>query len=290
MSLPTARVILDSISPAGRRITTLEVRMHRFVLAEFNTHRAFSRNSASSRAIPIANRIKEVREDPALPVRWGANGKGMQDHGELSETLQGFCAAEWSNASWWAADFAELLSDAGLHKQWSNRLLEPFLWQTVIVTATDWRNFYAQRCHADAQPEMRAAAEAMRAAHLASEPVRRSLHLPYVEGYDGDDLDPYAAMKVSVARCARVSYLTHDGRRDIDADLALYDRLRSASPPHLSPFEHVASARRDPDERLGNLRGWESERNFLERTNAITIPALDFEVPWEMGEPEDTFR
>jgi hypothetical protein len=290
VSHPTARVILDSISPAGRRITTLEVRMHRFVLAEFNTHRAFSRNSASSRAIPIANRIKEVREDPALPVRWGANGKGMQDHGDLGPVEAKRASVGWRYAAEFAVEHVQALSQCGLHKQWSNRLLEPFLWQTVIVTATDWRNFYAQRCHADAQPEMRAAAEAMRAAHLASEPVRRSLHLPYVEGYDCDDLDPYAAMKVSVARCARVSYLTHDGRRDIDADLALHERLRSARPVHLSPFEHVASARRDPDERLGNLRGWESERSFLERTNAIPAPALDFEVPWEMGEPAEDFR
>lgn len=279
MSRPCARVILDSVSPGGARITTLQVTMHRFVLPEFNTHRAFSRNSASSRAIPIAKRITEVRNNPALPVRWGANGKGMQDHGDLSPEGAREAEAFWRDAADHMSDFADTLEFVGLHKQWTNRLLEPFLWQTVIVTATDWANFYYQRCHADAQPEIRAVAEAMRAAHLASVPVERVRHLPYVDGYDLQELeaagiDPW---KVCVARCARVSYLTHDGRRDPQADLDLFERLRGASPPHLSPFEHAAEARPNPLDRSGNLKGWISERARYEGT----FPTPNLEVPWE---------
>lgn len=304
-----AKVVLDSVSPFGDRLTTMEVRMHRFVLAEFNTHRVFSRNSASSRAIPVAKQIERVVTDPAMPVSWPAEQKGMQGGAEIEGNMLAQIQSNWALASRQAAEAAGVLSGNGLHKSLTNRLLEPFMWHTVIVTATAWENFFALRLDADAQPEIRVAAEALKAVYDASTPMPRGnldWHLPYVmtdphacediwSRVDGVDEVAFnrLAVRVSTARCARVSYLTHDGVRDIDADLTLYDRLitdrvTQGKPVHWSPAEHVATpwaANRqvhDPNfgftdfegkdhgvavqhqPRTGNLLGWRSLRTTIE--------------------------
>jgi thymidylate synthase ThyX len=264
-SKPSARVITDSVSEAGDRLTTLEVTMHRLVLAEFNTHRVFSRNSASSRAIPIEKRLSQARHDPAMPVYWGRNQRGMQAAEEL--TLSERIAAEqvWLDARNAAIECVERLSGLEVHKQIANRLLEPFLWHTVVVTATEWDNFFAQRCSPLAQPEIRAAAEAMRAALDESMPrlVRdEEWHLPYVPIEELETMDFADTKRLSVARCARVSYLTHDGVRDLVKDYELYERLADATPPHASPFEHVARPLRKQEiPAPGNFRGWAQLRH-----------------------------
>lgn len=249
MSAPSAKVVADSVSPAGHRVTTLEVVLHRFVLAEFNTHRVFSRNSASSRAIPLRKQLERVRTDLAFPVSWPREQAGMQGGDELSEREQDHAKGVWWDHAAMAARRAELLGALGLHKSVANRLLEPFLWHTVVVTATAWENFFRQRCSPLAQPEIRAAAEAMRAALEASEPRQLQdgeWHLPYLDGDTAAEVtssepDSLALLpRISAARCARVSYLTQDGRRDYEEDLALYERLVAANPPHWSPLEHVA--------------------------------------------------
>src|ERR1700722_3009673 len=166
-SKPSARVILDSISSAGHRLTTVETVMHRYVLAEFNTHRVFSRNSASSRAIPVKKQLNRVREDPAMPISWPKDQSGMQGGEELDPTkgldgmYEGSPHAVWLEARDAATDYAEKLSLLGVHKSVTNRLLEPFMWHTVIVTSSEWENFFALRCNPLAQPEIRAAADAM---------------------------------------------------------------------------------------------------------------------------------
>lgn len=233
--------------------------MHRFVLAELNTHRVFSRNSSSSRAIPIAKQIERVLEDPAVPMEFGANQKGMQA-GEIVADTEGAMAA-WLAARDAAVDHVRQLLDIGVHKQVTNRLLEPFMWQTVIVSSTDWENFFSQRCSPLAQPEIRLAAEAMRDAYMASSPTpvaAEGWHTPYIREDEGD-LDLETKKRISVARCARVSYLTHDGKRDLDADLNLYDRLITADPPHWSPMEHVAT----PGDGPGNFAGWLQLRHII---------------------------
>lgn len=276
--MTSAKVIKDSVSPAGHRLTTIEVTMHRFVLAEFNTHRVFSRNSASSRAIPFNKQVDRVTRDPAIPVSWPAEQSGMQGGDELDEDAR--CAAEgtWLDAKVEAVKAARRLNRLGVHKSVTNRLLEPFMRHTVIVSATDWDGFWTQRCSPLAQPEIRVAAEAMREVYDASTPQplgEGDWHLPYIEEQDweamadrtriGKDMYPLAK-KVSAARCARVSYLTHDGRQDMDADLALYDRLVTAQPPHASPLEHVATPA-DPfnwfgnDVPAGNFTGWHQLRH-----------------------------
>lgn len=275
----TAKIIRDSLSPSGIRLTTMEVVLHRFVLAEFNTHRAFSRNSASSRAIPVEKTMDKVFQNPAYPVYFGKEQKGMQSGEEFSEQEQLTLVAEWTNACHSALRHAETLRAIGLHKSLVNRLIEPFMWHTVIVTATDWANFFHQRCHPDAQPEMRVAAEAMRTAYDKSIPRQLSYgeyHLPYIERVDAEAVanefpnlvsrigTTDLLAQISIARCARVSYLTHDGKRDIIKDIDLYSRLKESG--HWSPFEHVATPTLDPDT-PGNFRGWKQYRaNFRNNT------------------------
>ncbi|HUY42087.1 MAG TPA: FAD-dependent thymidylate synthase [Candidatus Dormibacteraeota bacterium] len=258
-----ARVLLDSISEAGIRLTTLEVTFPRFVLAEFNTHRQFSRNSASSRAIPTSTIIGRVEKDPVMPLEWGRNRKGMSASERLAEEEVDEAKRAWLEARDAAVEGAQKLQQLQAHKQIVNRLLEPFLWHTVIVTATEWENFFELRCSPSAQPEIREAAMRMRDAMDGSAPSPVGYgewHLPLVQT-DERDLDREMLKRISAARCARVSYLTHAGRREIEKDLELYERLRHDR--HLSPFEHVATPAADVGFHA-NVRGWVQMRQAIE--------------------------
>ena len=221
--------------------------LHRFVLAELNTHRVFSRNSASSRAIPVAKQLARIEADPAIPVEFGANQRGMQAGAPLSGTEHEAALATWLAARDAAVAAARSLGEQGVHKQVTNRLLEPFMWHTVIVTSTDWDGFWDQRCSPLAQPEIRVAAEAMRAAFDASEPTALAhgdWHTPYVRADDGD-LDVETRKRIAAARCARVSYLTP--RR---APRPRGRRPALPAPRQRRPAALVATgARRPPDAR-----------------------------------------
>ncbi|HEY3674974.1 MAG TPA: FAD-dependent thymidylate synthase [Candidatus Tumulicola sp.] len=258
-----ARVVLDSLSPAGVRLTTLEVTFPRFVLAEFNTHRVFSRNSASSRAIPTNKLIQRVLDEPAVPLEWGRNRPGMMADEQL-EHEDGIEAERiWLEARDAAVRLARELLELKVHKQQLNRMLEPFVWHTVIVTSTEWDNFFELRCAPQAQPEIRAAAVRMREALGESLPSPIGIgewHLPLVQD-DERSLNFETLKKISAARCARVSYLTHDGIREIEKDLDLCARLRDDK--HLSPFEHVATPSVDSDFHA-NFRGWVQMRKEVE--------------------------
>lgn len=260
-----ARVLADSVGPTGSRLTTLEVTLPRIVLAEFNTHRQFSRNSASSRAIPVEKRIRAVLDHPFVPDSFRANKKGMQAGDVLDRVEQEHARLAWLNARDAAVRQAETLAEIGVHKQWANRLLEPFCWHTIIVSATEWANYFALRLHKDAQPEIRLATECMRDAMRASDPTELVVgqwHLPLVDGHLDEGLSIREMVACSVARCARVSYLTHDGKRDVVADLALHNRLLTSG--HMSPFEHPARAELHPIERFsGNFRGWTQYRKLI---------------------------
>lgn len=276
-----AKVVADSMSPAGVRLTTLEVTMPRIVLAEFNTHRMLSRSSASSRAIPVEKRIAMVEADPFVPEAFGRNQRGMQAGDALSGTDAIDARSVWLGACEDAVRRARALAEIGVHKQIANRLIEPFLWHTVLVTATEWSNFFALRCHPDAQPEIRKAAEMMRDAMAASKPLPFNYgewHTPFVEPAEAFDLLVEGmtwrdACKVSIGRCARVSYLTHDGRRAPEEDVKLADRLSTSG--HMSPFEHVArpfASFLDKADRycprtgrpfVGNFAGWVQYRKGI---------------------------
>jgi len=268
-SRPSARVIMDSTTPDGHRLTTMEVRMHRFVLAEFNTHRAFSRNAASSRAIPIHKRVKSVIEDPAMPVEWGINEKGMQASLVADPDTEREALDIWNKARGSMLSYAIQLDRLGIHKQLVNRLLEPWAWVTDVVSSTEWVNFFKQRCTRYsplAQPEMRAAADEMIEAYQSSTPIKTGdseyWHCPYIQPEEVGQMTMIDCIKVSVARCARVSYLTHGGKRDPAEDLTLYNRLVTAQPMHSSPLEHVASPCAG---HWGNFTGWLQWRQVVER-------------------------
>lgn len=256
-----AKVICDSVSPAGKRLTTFKLRYPKFIHGEFMTHRVVSRNASSSRAIPTAKLIEEVRSDAlrAAPVFWGKNQAGMQAAEELDDVAPHFhkmMAQEcWKRATFAAVRYAEDLVAEGAHKQIVNRLLEPFSHINVVATATEWDNFFGLRLDAGAQPEMRALAIAMWEARRASipNPIQSGQwHLPFfnyeiaLEGFTGEDLVS-RMIKISVARCARVSYESFEtGRRStVEEDMKLYDRLAASG--HWSPFEHAAT----PDDTVG---------------------------------------
>lgn len=282
---PSAKVIADSISLTGHRVTTIEAVMHRFVLAEFNTHRVFSRNSASSRAIPLTKQLAKVQTDCAFPVSWPTEQKGMQGGEELVEYPREQAGEIWENASEDAINSARALGQLGVHKSVANRLLEPFMWHTVIVTSTAWENFFGLRCNPMAQPEIRATADAMKAAYEASQPRTVTMgnwHLPYVQDDEYHEHETSTLVMLSSARCARVSYLTQAGERDIAEDINLYTRLTSATPMHASPLEHVATPYNSNLQevvvisrpngnlkplilpRYGNLLGWHQHRFDVE--------------------------
>lgn len=242
------RMLADSIGHNGVRLTTWELTYPRFVHAELMTHRLFSRNSASSRAIPTKKLMRQIRRDPAMPVWWGKNQTGMQAREELTGWRLALVKRLWLSARWGALAAAWLLGVLGFHKQIANRILEPWMFITVIVTATEWDNWFKLRCHPDAQPEIGWVAKEMQRQYLAATPrlvAWGMWHAPLVsdEEYEEafDKGPPYPDFqKISAGRCARVSYLTHDGKRDWAADVELAEKLMKSG--HWSPFEHVAQA------------------------------------------------
>ena len=307
----SAKILRDSVTPDGVRLTTFEVSFPRIVLAEFNTHRTLSRNSASSRAIPVKTMLERVKNDPFLPVFWGKNQKGMQAEEALSPEAQVLAQAEWLRARDNAVNSVEYLQlpDVDMHKQIANRLLEPWLYHTVICTATEWDNFWGLRANKAAQPEIRKIAEMMKELYVNNTPKPINYgdwHLPLME--DAEQFDLLAGgmsladvVKVSVGRCARVSYLTHDGKRDPKADIELATRLMTSG--HMSPFEHAARPMTQDDVEIdlrktgyalydkldlepaqkfnGNFRGWvQARKHIAYEDNFLLVQGSDrsFEV------------
>lgn len=241
-----AKILADSISPVGHRLTSFQVTFPRIVLAEVNTHKMLSKNSASSRAIPVAKKIAQVEADPFVPAAFIKNQPGMQGATPLDELEDVAARAIWTRGTDYAVSIAKDLQTAGLHKALANRVLEPYAWHTAIISATDWSNFWHLRVNPAAQGEFQAAAAMMLALYEQSVPRplnEKEWHLPLVSTEErieatrsGEPIE--RLVKISVARCARVSYLTHDGVRDQNEDLALYEKLVSGG--HLSPLEHAA--------------------------------------------------
>ena len=295
----SAKVIEHSVSgmDMNSELLTMQLRYPKFIHAEAKTHRImymndilyeffdevgfmdekeFSRNASSSRAIPVSRLIADVRRDPVIPSYWGMNQAGMQAKEELTGAGLEIVKGEWIGAMEDAIRRAEAMAAQGAHKQLVNRIIEPYSHINVIVTATNYANFYALRRHEDAQPEIRALADAMWEAHKASTPrllhgsgLNADWHLPYVTEGEielyGGRTDPRGILrKLSTARCARVSYVTHEGKApNVEEDTALFQRLIVAAPLHASPTEHQAF----PD--VPVLNGWRSAHNHGNLTGFI---------------------
>lgn len=268
----TAKIIADSVSSvSGDRITTFELEYHRYVHAEMLTHRMFSRNAASSRAIPVKNMLELVHNSPAMPIHWGKNQTGMQAKEECDAPL-GFdqeLSNGWKSTNYltkdvaWkagadnAAMLAEKFSEAGYHKQIVNRLVEPFQMIKVVVTATSFDNFFWLRFHEDAQPEIAELARCMLVAYKRSKPQELNpgeWHLPFVYSeryedglkyYQQDEdgqmffIDTEDALKLSASCCAQVSYRKSDN--SLEKAETVWERLVASQPVHASPTEHQAT-------------------------------------------------
>ena len=298
-----ARIVTDSISPDGIRITTFQNRYWRGIHSELMTHRVFSRNAGSSRARPSKAIIDQVAEEPWGPIHWGSNKPGMQAGVELTGMTLELAKADWHRAARNAASVANDMLEKGLHKQVVNRILEPFTYIDVVVTATDFANWFALRDHPAAQPEIQELARLMSYEYKNSIPERVEVgqwHLPYIKPEDWKAAERYCQIgritrdmpsykeklaivqKISTARCARVSYKAFDGNPSpIEKDLELYDQLINSQPMHASPAEHQATpdelvhpewdvAKIATDEMVyanpqyhGNFRGWIQYRKTL---------------------------
>lgn len=298
-----AKVIEHSINSHDIELVTMQLCYPRFIHAEAKTHRViknsgeeyialtqdegfmseqyFSRNASSSRAIPVAKFIHEVQKNPAMPIHWGKNQPGMQAREECNELVwcdwgfmddpyePGYITAPeaWKEAANMMAYIAEQFMKAGYHKQVVNRLLEPFQWIRVIVTATEWDNFFELRYHADAQPEIQYLARLMKQAKDNSIPKYLEpgeWHLPYVNYEERLKYDIAILQMISTARCARVSYLTHDGKEPvIEKDMKLHNDLVNSVPLHASPTEHPAMATDDSSWNK-NFRGFIQYREEVE--------------------------
>lgn len=259
----SVEIIEDSVSPFDIRLTTYLLWYHRFIHPHVLTHRAFSRNASSSRAIPSKRLRKQIRDNMAMPLQWGKNKKGMQATEELSGWRRDLAQLTWKGCGHLMLGASWLLEKCGLHKQIANRVLEPWSHISVLVSSTEWSNFFATRIHADAQPEIRQLATMMYDAQKEHTPQYVDFgewHLPFITEEERKKLGQEKALRVSVARCARVSYLNHDGHPStFDEDNELYKRLVNSKPMHASPFEHQATPRATYAY-CNNFRGWHQLR------------------------------
>lgn len=289
-----AKIIKDSYNPDSKsRLTTFELTYPRFIHGELMTHRMFSRNAASSRAIPIDKVIELLQTNPAMPVHWGKNQTGMQANTEI-DNIEG-AKQLWLAARDSAINHAIVMRDMGLHKQIVNRVLEPFQLIKTIVTATEYNNWFWLRDHADAQPEIKELAQKMNEAYNESakfglvELLEDEWHVPYVNTQrsitDGtlfylDENDNYITLEeariISASCCAQVSYRKNDG--SLEKAQVVFDRLINSVPVHASPVEHIATPIVNNEEFSiegithldnrgqlwsGNLRGWVQYRQLI---------------------------
>ena len=291
-----ARIVADSVNKNGNRITTFELEYHRFIHSELMTHRLFSRNAMSSRAVPINKMIEQVRNNPATPVHWGKNQAGMQADEVLVEESLDNAKRQWKQSAIYAASQAEIMSSIGSHKQIVNRLLEPFQMMKTVMTATEFDNFFWLRCDPDAQPEIQELAKCMFDAMRQSQPEgleSEQWHTPYVEHiFKGGKFESYCltdeednvikllteeeAKAISASCCAQVSYRTLNNTYEKAMDI--YSKLASGRKVHASPFEHVAKPMGDSPSHedgvthkddvgnywSGNFKGWIQLRQTLD--------------------------
>ena len=280
----TVHVVAAS-SHKGMHVTTLELEYPRIIHSEMMTHREFSRNAASSRAIPVKTMINNIRKNMFVPVYWGKNQSGMQAKEQLTGVRRFLAKSLWIIGGHINLLGASLLNAVGVHKQLANRNLEYISYIKTIVTSTSFDNFLALRDHEDAQPEIQAVAKKLKL-HLAAanreELAVGEWHTPYVEHRRDDlgnliygrGLDVETAKQVSVSCIAQVSYRKAD--TSVDKALAIFDKLATSIPVHASPFESVltppavhdfkgitAINMTNGNKLSGNSKGWIQYRHLL---------------------------
>lgn len=257
-----AEIVADSSSVS--RITTFLLTYPRFIHSELMTHRMFSRNAASSRAIPVERMTKEVSDNPAMPVEWGTIQKGMQAGPVLEGQNRYRAETIWCEGRDDAIHTAEKLLNLGIHKQVANRVLEPWMHMTTLVTATEYGNFFKLRAHPAAQPEFQELAYEMLSLYLKNKPVEMEdgeWHLPFISNEERREHAVQVQRKICTARCARTSYVKMTSRKEVAEDIEFHDRLLVNG--HMSPFEHAARA--NPYTQSANFWGWTQYREIVEQ-------------------------
>lgn len=266
-------------------IITIHARYPRIFHSEIMTHRVFSRNARSSRAVPVMTMLKEIWNAPFVPWHWGKNKRGMQAGEPITGMSYHMLVMLWLLASKFACIIAYLMLKIGVHKQIPNRLLEPFSFIDTLITSTDWANFIHLRDHEDAEPHLQDLAKLIRTAiEDADYQILRpgEWHLPFIESSDYDTLIETVEelrglskqdhrvtgylLKISVARCARISYKAFDGDGSVGRELERYELLVGSEPLHASPAEHQAKPmkRAVAGKYNGNLgKGWIQYRKQL---------------------------
>ena len=254
------KIIADSIGSFGTRLTTFELEYPRYIHAEIMTHRVFSRNAQSSRAVPVEKQLERIRISPVVPIEWGANKAGMSSSSVLDSVKQGLAEAAWKHGAQAACWVSEFLAKVGLHKQFANRGTEPYSTIKVVITATEWHNFFWLRYDVDAaQPEIVELAKLMKEAMDFSSPEKLlydEWHVPYVNtariagirlylDENNETISLEDALKISASCCAQVSYRKLDSTKE--KAIEIYERLFSGPKPHLSPTEHQATPLDDFD-------------------------------------------
>lgn len=260
-----AKIVADSINQHGDRLTTFELTLPKSLVAQFNTHRMIARNSASSRAIPTAKVIEQVLDDPYLPT-WHRNKKGMQPGEKVDDEHAGLLDALNLNLRLTVIDYVKRMAALGAAKEDINRYLEPWMWTTIVATATEWENYFKQRDHEDTQSAHALLARKMREAMDGSNAVERFSpgvaehdlwHLPYVTDIERATLRVEILPRISAVRCARVSYGRQGVATDVMDELRRYDDFPRLG--HWSPLEMPC---RSDWGWHGPFRGWRSLRKF----------------------------
>lgn len=264
-SEPEVKILADSLSKSGHRLTTFELTFWRPILPELSRHRVFSLSVRSSRATPVNTLIDEIQKSPWGPNEWGKNQPGMvaEDVFSNEKFIKNF-EYVWYQTANFCCQMAKSLNEVGVHKQIVNRMLEPYTCTHAVISGTEWKNFFKLRTASDSQPEMQDLANKMRKLFDEHEPVLlddNEWHLPYITQKDRCELTSSECCKISAARCARVSYKLYNGTTDTQKDLELYEKLVNSH--HWSPLEHVAiPAVHDYME--SNFKGWNQLRKYEE--------------------------
>ena len=266
----SARIVAHSKSAySGTEVVTWEYEAPKCILAELNTHRMFSRNAQSSRAVPVKKVIEQIRNNPVTPIHWGSNQAGMVAGEEIEERIEMWEGRDacsytlnrgdaWYHTACLSADAMEAFDKAGYHKQIVNRIGEAFTFVRGVITATEFDNFFHLRIHPAADPFIQELARCMYEAYKLSEPevlYEGEWHVPYVETVRDEESRKYLsppddmgyqfyisagrAKQVSAAGTAQVSFRKLD-LSDETVD-RVYSRLVDDETPHASCVEHQAT-------------------------------------------------
>lgn len=257
----SVQLLLYSQSESGKKIATFVVTMPKFIQAQINSHRMLSRNAASSRAMPSKIIRRRVLKNPFLPIEFSKNQSGMRGGEKFKGIKLFFVKKIWLWSRYIPCFFHYLGEKLKIHKEVLNRIIEPWMFTQVLITATEWGNFLKLRIDNSSQPEIQYIAKEIKKLLDNNNPnilKHSEWHLPFINEEEKMKFSLDELKKISTARCARVSYKLYDGKdSNLLKDVELCEKLISGG--HWSPFEHIATPE-EHGERISNFIGWKQYR------------------------------